>query len=316
MERTCGIELTVPSFREYDYDMVCGAAETTEIPDYYIVPNKKIGVLIKDIGNVGGCVAAAGASFMEEFYKRDTGEEMEFSMGWFYGKHRLDSMRGYGLSVSVFLDKWREIGAVPKMYVPNLVEMPDMKKIVDEAPELENIGKPFKLGGYVGINYAVAEKREKAICDALLKYGYGLFAVSDDYFSERHAIIIIGWDFRDKNNKKYIIQNSWGEDYGDKGIGTVPQKAINSTYLLLYEPVKLPFDDVSEDRYSFKHIKNLFLQGIMNGVSETKFDPEAPMTREQYATATDRNNQRIQENMESMLKIILKEIRLRCGLDK
>ena len=103
MKNINNVELSVPSFREYDYEMVCGAVAQTETPDYYIVPNKKIGVLIKNIGSVGGCVAAAGASFMEEFYKQEYGEEMEFSMGWFYGKHRLDSMKNPGLSVSVFL---------------------------------------------------------------------------------------------------------------------------------------------------------------------------------------------------------------------
>lgn len=313
MERTCGTELNVPSFREYDYEMVCGAAETAKIPDYYIIPNKKVGVLIKNIGSVGGCVAAAGASFMEEFYKREYGEDMEFSTGWFYGKHRLDSMKNPGLNVNVFLDKWREIGAVPKTYVPNLVEMPDMKKIVDAAPELVDVGAPYKLAGYVGLNYASPDKKEAAICDALLKYGYGVFAVSNDYFNERHAIIIIGWDFSDKKNKKYIFQNSWGEDYGEKGIGKIPQKEVDAAYLLLYEPVKLPFDDIEEDRWSFKHIKNLFFQGVMNGVSEVKFDPEAPLTREQFAAAMDRNNQKIQENMTAMMKVFMKEIQCKLG---
>ena len=313
MERKCGIELSIPSFRDYDYEMVCGAAKT-DVPDYYIVPNKKIGVLIKDIDGVGGCVAAAGASFMEEFYKREYGQEQEFSMGWFYGKHRPEGMNGPGLNVTAFFDKWREIGAVPKVYVPNLVEMPDMKKIVDAAPELVEKGEPYKLSGYVGLNYALPAKKEASICDALLKYEYGIFAVSDDYFGERHAIIIIGWDFRDKKNKKYIIQNSWGEDYEDNGIGEVPQSAIDAAYLLLYEPAKLPFDDLDENSYSFKHIKNLFFQGIMNGVSEVKFDPTAPLTREQFATAIDRNNKMIQENMTTMLKVIVKE--MECRLKK
>lgn len=308
MKSVNNIELSVPSFREYDYEMVCGAAPSTALPDYYIIPNKKIGVLIKDINGVGGCVAAAGASFMEEFHKIEYGEEVEYSEGWFYGKHRLDSMKNPGLNVTVFFDKWRELGAVPKMYVPNLVEMPEMKEIVDAAPELLNIASPHKLGGYVSINYGLASKREAAICDALLKYGYGIFAVSNDYFDERHAVIIIGWDFRNKNNKKYIIQNSWGEDWEDKGIGTLPQKEVDAAYLLLYEPVKLPFEDIEEGRWSEKHIKNLFFQGVMNGVSDIKFDPEAPLTREQFAAALDRNNKKIQENMWTMMKVLMKEI--------
>jgi hypothetical protein len=183
-----------------------------------------------------------------------------------------------------------------------------MKEIVDAAPELLNIASPHKLGGYVSINYGLASKREAAICDALLKYGYGIFAVSNDYFDERHAVIIIGWDFRNKNNKKYIIQNSWGEDWEDKGIGTLPQKEVDAAYLLLYEPVKLPFEDIEEGRWSEKHIKNLFFQGVMNGVSDIKFDPEAPLTREQFAAALDRNNKKIQENMWTMMKVLMKEI--------
>ena len=40
-----------------------------------------------------------------------------------------------------------------------------------------------------------------------------------------HAIAIVGWD-----EEGFIIRNSWGTSYGEKGYATIPYKEINNFF--------------------------------------------------------------------------------------
>lgn len=309
------VEPIVPSIRDYDYEVVCGSMEGEELPDYFIIPDGKVGVIknqVVDGKEVWACAAEVAANFAQYFHKVESGEDIEFSEGWFYGVGRTDAQNTRGLNVPTLLDKWREIGALPKTYLNQLMEMPAMKEIVDAAPGLKEISKNHKLGGSVTLNYANSEKREDAIRSALVRYRYGLFGVSNSYFGAPHAIIVIGYNFKDPKNKKYIIQNSYGESYGNGGIKEVPVKAVNSAYLLTYNPIELPFTDI-EGNWAFKHIKNVCLSGLMNGVSETEFDPKGNVIREQLAAVLDRQNKSIVYMIETAVNILRKEMEERYG---
>ena len=39
-----------------------------------------------------------------------------------------------------------------------------------------------------------------------------------------HAVTVVGWRTDENNNLWYKVINSWGEDYGDKGIMWIPEK--------------------------------------------------------------------------------------------
>ena len=80
-----------------------------------------------------------------------------------------------------------------------------------------------------------------------------------------------------------VIQNSWGERWGDKGRREVPFDAIDYAYLLIDEVFNLNFNDVKETDWFYKAVKEAVFGGLMKGRSEDTFDPSAPCTRAEMA---------------------------------
>lgn len=47
--------------------------------------------------------------------------------------------------------------------------------------------------------------------------------------------------------------------------------------------VLMPFGDVTEDKWYYKAVEKVYNAGLMNGTSETTFEPEKTMTRAEMA---------------------------------
>lgn len=263
----------IPHIRDYDYEVVCGASGT-EFPEEYEIPRENTGTL-KDQGSVGACVAEVIAQIAENWYSKQTHENTEMSEGFIYGALRNDNSTSEGMLVSVALDLWTSIGTLPKKYFDVLKEMPEIKKIVAKFPEFYEIASKYKLKGYVAFNYG-QEKKDLAIKDALTKYGYGLLAVSNDYFRGAHCIQLTGWN--DKTGK-YKFKNSWGESYGDKGYSEIPKDEVNKVYLPLFEDIKIPFTDINETHWCYDIVRNLYCAGLIKGTSDTTIEVDRPLTR-------------------------------------
>lgn len=291
-----------PPTRLYDYETVCGSADDMEFPEYYEIPRENTGFL-KDQGNWQACVACAVASVAEEIYRRNTGDSIEMSEGFVYGGLRDPNSVSSGMVTSKTLDYWRKIGMVKKMDFDYLTEMPEIKEMVDNCPELIELASSFKISGYAAIHYALKEKKDKCIKKALMENNYGVIAVSPTAFGGPHCIQLTGWD--DTRNK-YLFKNSYGEAYGDDGFSAIDKDSISEAYAILNGEITLPFTDVSEDRWSYKYIKNIYFNGIMNGTSETTFEPEKPLTREEAATMFYRLMKNI-DNRFSVLNKVLNE---------
>lgn len=286
--------------RDYDYEVVCGAAEGT-YPEEYEIPRENTGTIIDQ--KVNDCVAAVIVQLAESFY----GEEM--SEGYTYGEFRNDSMkkaqRG-GMSISSAMDFWVSLGTLPKKYFDIIAEMPEMSQITAKFPEFKELSSRYKLKGYVTINYN-KQKKDLAIKDALTKYKRGLLTSARDYFpGGSHCILLTGWN--DKNGT-YKFKNSWGEDYGDKGFSEIPKDEIDPCYLPLFEGLDLPFTDVSPDRWSFKHIRNVFFSGMMNGKSKDIFDPTGYVTREELAAVLDRRDEKVDERFDIFNRVLEEKFR-------
>lgn len=288
-----------PHMRNYDYELVCGAP-SGGYPAEYEIPRENTGTL-KDQGMIGACVAEVLAQASEGIF----GKEM--SEGYIYGEFRSDSMkkgqRG-GMSTSQAMDYWRKLGTVPKSYFDILEEMPEMPKITAKFPELKEIGEQYRIVGYTVINYN-KQKKEAAIKDALMKYNLGLVAVSPEYFGGSHCILLTGW-----NDKKdtWKFKNSWGENYGDKGFSEIPRSEVRECYLPLFEEVKMPFKDVTKDKWYYDDVKAVYASGLMNGTSETTFDPEKPLTRAEMAAILNRTTKMTDERFDIFNRLINEKI--------
>lgn len=300
MENKTGLQKELfTDIRSYDYEVVCGASGT-EFPEVFELDRNLLGDVTKQ--TVDSCVAHVIAQIAETFYKK------KMSIGYIYGRFRKETSKGTGMIMSDAVNFWNQLGTVPAEMMDIVEEMPEMKEITDGIPELDKYAKQCPIKGYVAINYADKTKKDNAIKDALTKQangelkGYGLLAASNDYFQGGgHAIMLTGWD--DKN-KKYKFKNSWGESYGDKGYGSIPKDEVNAVYLILFDDIKLPFTDVSEDAWYFGAAKNMYCAGFMNGTTETTFEPDKPMTRAEMATLMNRFLGMVDERFSIMTKVI------------
>ena len=307
-----GVILEMPSVVDYDYEMVCGAPQT-QFPNKFSIDRKYAGK-VKNQDEVDACLAMVISSIAEVLYRKakenegfteETDLYKDFSEGWFYGALRNDDSMSNGMIVSIALDLWLKLGSLPSIYFDMLYEMPDIKKTVKSREDLYEIAKEHPIGGYVSLNYGDREKRDTAIKDALTKYGYGLLAVSNNYFGEGHCIMLTGWD---DENDKYEFKNSWGEKYRDKGFGYIPKEKVNAVYLILMDKPNINFTDVTEDKWYYKAIKNAVLAGIVKGVSETSFEPDRPVTRAEFTQGLLNVYKKIDEQNNAMYKSLMEYI--------
>lgn len=289
--------------RLYDYEKVCGTVGGT-YPEYYKIPDENTGTL-KDQGNWQACVACVVAEIAEELYRRNAGDNEEMSEGFIYGALRDKNSTTAGMVVSKTLDYWRKIGVVKKSDFDYLTEMPEIKETVDKCPELFEMAANFKISGYASIGYALKSKKDEAIKKALTGNNYGVIAVSPNGFGSPHCIQIVGWD---DAKDKYLFKNSWGASYGDNGFSSINKDKISEAYVILNENVILPFTDVTEERWSYKYIKNMYFNGMMNGTSDTAFEPERPLTREEAATLFYRVMKMIDDRFSVLNKVIDEKI--------
>lgn len=284
--------------RNYDYEIVAGASSGTQFPEEFEIPRENTGTL-KSQGSVGSCVAEVITQIAESVY----GEEM--SEGYSYATLRADNNNGYGLIVSTAMKLWNELGTLPKSKFDMRVEMPAMKEIVDKFPEFKDIAKRYPLSGFATINYADKKRKDIAIKDALMKYNRGLVAISTEYFKESHCILLTGWN--DKN-ETYKFKNSWGNLFGDNGFSEIPKSMLNIVYVPIFEPITIPFEDVSESDWFYNDVKSVYLSGIMKGVSDKLFDPHKPLTRAEAAALVNRIAKLIDSCNDTLNRVINEKI--------
>ena len=287
-----GIKAEAIPTRIYDYEAVCGAVDANTYPEQFEIERCAV---VKDQKDISACAAFAYATVLEHIF----GQRM--SEPFIYGMLRGDADKHPGMYVTKLLDLAVKIGAVPLSSFGILLEMPEIREMVKKFPELVEIAKQFRIKSYANINYASEEKKHNAICHALTYNltaegkNIPLLAVSNDYFGECHAIVLRGWN--DKN-KTYKIQNSWGETWGDGGYKEVPRSAIDAVYVIYPEEIAVPFSDVKEDDWFFKDVKNMFFAGLIKGTTDTTFEPERPITRAEACAMFNRHSKRDDEENE------------------
>lgn len=285
-----GVKLDAKDLRMYDYEKVVGAVGT-EFPTKFSLKDK---VTVKNQYDIGACLACTLASVAEYIW----GKEM--SEGFNYSMFRDEKDKTPGLQLRKALDYAVKLGFVPYDDFGVLQEMPEIREITKKFPELLEIGQKYKISGYAEIT-TLRTKRDNAIKDALTKGNIGLVAVADKFFGECHAIMITGWD--DEQNT-YEFQNSWGKGFGVNGIAYIPKDEIDDVCAILVEPIKLPFVDVPEDAWYHKHVKNMYLSGLVNGTSDKTFEPDRPITRAEICAILDRLCKAEEENNARIFKVL------------
>ena len=283
------------SIRNYDYEIVCGGLQNKTYPrKYEISTNASVKNQEFNGKEIWACAACSIATVAEHIWGK------EFSEGFAYAKFR----NGYnkkGLYLKVAMDMWREIGIVPLADFGSLEEMPTIKTLVEKFPDLVDKAKKYRIGGYAEINYADKNKKDLAIKDALTRNNIGLVACSETYWGSNHAFVITGWN---DDTNSYIYQNSYGTDFGNDGKDEIPKSHVDAVYAVFAEDFKLPFTDVEVDRWSAKHIQNLYMSGLVNGVTPTTIEPDRYISREEVFAIIDRLMSKVDSQFTNVYKQI------------
>lgn len=262
-----------PSVRTYTYGGVCGSREIN-LPESYMLPNERLPKVTSQ-GSIWACVAFSIAEILSIFNYDEFGKQEQFSEGFIYGYNRKADYRGmYPQST---LDLMTKTGSVPKKYYNELCEMPYMASKIRENPNIDvlvEIAQKYKIKGYVGFLRGEIEE----VKEALLSSQTPILAVSDSYFGGSHAIIIIGWE-----KDGWVVQNSWGENWGNGGRACIPYSAVQQKFLISDEVFELKFNDVSKDKWYYDAIRETVFNGLMQGTSEDTFEPDRPITRGEMA---------------------------------
>ena len=293
-----GVRLEAVPTRLYDYEVVCGSTEGYTYPKVFEIDRS---ATVKNQHDISACAAFAYATILEHIFNK------RMSEGFIYATLRAESDKQPGMFVTRLLDLAVKIGAVPLSAFGVLLEMPEVREFLKKFPELLNVALPFRIKGFAGINHANLEKRHQAVQHALTHNltaegkHIPLLAVSETYFGEPHAIVLRGWN---DETKKYIIQNSWGTEWGDGGYAEVPHKAIDAIYVIYPEDIVLPFKDVSDKDWFFKDVKNAFFTGLIKGTTDTTFEPNKPVTRAESAAMLNRHAKKDDDEHERIWRAI------------
>ena len=267
----------------YSYTKVFGDPPN-EFPVKFELPS----LTVYDQKKTMMCVGYGIATALEILYGK------QFSPSWGYGKYRDKTHKGQGLYFIRAIDYLCKLGGVPLADFGAIEEVPKILELVENHPELLDIAKKYKPEGYCNLNYANNELRDRCIKDALSRYqeGVAVIATSDKYFAANHCIAIVGWN--DETNS-YIFQNSEGVDYKNDGRGEIPKDKIGEVCAIFTTPFVLPFKDVPKDDWGYKDIQTMYLSGIVNGVSEDKFEPDGYLTRREMCVMLNRYAKKVDE---------------------
>jgi len=213
-----------------DYKLVCTAPETFPTEFRLNLP------FVKNQGNFPTCAAHAGSEIIEYFNYLQQGKQEEFSTDFLYGYRPEGYYQGDGMILRELCKTMVKHGDCLKQFCPTNSYYSDASATVSKSiTKLLNTAYPNRISTYFSVS-TVDEIKQ-----ALLSYGPVVCAMKwhrhayldKDFCYNKgdlssyggHAVVIVGW-----NDFGFIVQNSWGDDWGDKGFFYITYDDIDIIY--------------------------------------------------------------------------------------
>ena len=221
----------VPSSKDLrDYRVNRKVAMAIALPDRFEVPHGTI----KNQKSVGSCVAYSTVSVLEAAYEKYHGDVEYFSNAWIYGYRPIGYHQGIGMMPKDALKTITKVGYLEFHDLPGNYEMPEAKQIVDEKLDyykglasVRHAASYARLYSYKEIKQAIYLTGLPVIM-SIPTSGKGGIELDENYIamvldgnrqSSSHMVCCYGW-----NESGLLIQNSWGLDFGNKGVFILPEE--------------------------------------------------------------------------------------------
>lgn len=275
-----GVAIGAGDTRVYDFSVLKKSFKVQDVlEDEVRIADEDLPSII-DQGHIGSCVACSLAEMLEFFNYLETGTKIKYSHPYIYGKHRSKDSTGWGMLVETALKSMMNCGSVPIDVWGRPAEMKEAKELVWDRKDLEELAKPTKIAGYCKIRWNNNADAAKQIYLAIKNTGTPIIATSQYAFGEPHCVMIYGVNVK---TQEVYVQNSWGENWGEKGRIRMPVSNFENAYMIMDEVTALPFKDVPEDAWYYKAVANMYRAGYLNGKTEDTFDPDGYVRRSELA---------------------------------
>ena len=247
--------------RDYRLNTV---AMAIDLPTEFILNHSHI----KDQGMVGSCVAHSLSEVLE------TQDNINYSTGWIYGYRPENYYQGMGMYISEALKTIKNIGYVLNQDYDCNVEMMEAKWDVDRNLEiLTNLAKNKKIKAYAKLfgENEIKQALYSSKTPIILAIGVGNegLLLNNEYIAQipekpinGHALVCYGW-----NEKGFLIQNSWGEEWGDNGTFILPYNyPLREAWCLQFFDIPKEEDEliVKPKYYGFRKILMSIIKILKN----------------------------------------------------
>jgi len=211
----------VPSKKDLrDYKLNKKVCQTVNLPEAFEVEHSKI----KNQHQTGSCVAHASAEILEEIESN----RVEYSTAWIYGYRPVGYFQGVGMMPCDAMKTMKNVGCIQKSVLPQNIEIPEAKELVNkDLNRYKTLASHDKVISYARL------RTDDEIKEAIYKTGKPVFVcirtkglkLDKNYVAEippivcagGHAVVCYGW-----NETGFLIQNSWGSTWGNKGCFILP----------------------------------------------------------------------------------------------
>lgn len=183
----------------------------------YVLPSGRIPKAFnQDLpgADVGSCVACTFTKILEVINYIKTGEYVELSKGYMYGRNNYAGKRNPGMSEEYTLDVMLKRGTVPVSMCSDYDEIPDIVKTLEkrsDIAELDKAAEGYKLKSWENISCNNSKQRFGKIKEYLKKHEMPLAGTIKKYKGEKHSVVIVGYEDED-----ILFHNHTGSDELEK----------------------------------------------------------------------------------------------------
>ena len=222
--RTFGMIPSPPDPRDYP---LCKAATYRAAPIINRIVKHFPGPVNQ--GSFGVCVAATLAGILEAVEHSQRGIYVQTSIKYIYGNRKDTDFQGEGMVPREALQAATRFGSPRVTLLPGLADFPQSKAAI--TPELDGEGLPFRIKGYLALRSLQDISDYMGLYDLPVMFG---MTVTDTFLNVPVSGIIPAPSGGGLGghcmagvgilNERLVLQNHWGKEWGDNGLGYIDLK--------------------------------------------------------------------------------------------